>query len=60
MAAAKSESIVREIGGHEVSISNPDKVFFSKRGETKLDLILFYVAIGDALMAAMGDRPTLM
>lgn len=49
-----------ELAGREVKISNPDKVFFPTRGETKLDLILFYVAIGDALMAAMADRPTLM
>ncbi|MEM9133912.1 MAG: non-homologous end-joining DNA ligase [Actinomycetota bacterium] len=49
-----------ELAGRPVNVSNPDKVFFPTRGETKLDLILFYVAIGDALMAAMGDRPTLM
>ena len=49
-----------ELAGRQVKVSNPDKVFFSKRGETKLDLIMFYVAISDALMRAMGDRPTLM
>ncbi len=49
-----------ELAGREVRISNPDKVFFSKRGETKLDLIEFYVAIAEPLLRAMGDRPTLM
>ena len=52
--------IVQEIAGHEVKISSPDKVFFSKRGETKLDLIDYYVAVEEPLMAAMGGRPTLM
>jgi DNA ligase D len=35
-------------------------VFFSERGETKLDLIEFYEAVGDPLLAAMGGRPVLL
>lgn len=58
--AAKAESIVREIAGREVKISNPDKVFFSKRGQTKLDLIDYYETVAEPLMASMGGRPTLM
>lgn len=58
--AASGESIVREISGREVKISNPDKVFFTKNGQTKLDLIDFYEAIEEPLMRAMGGRPTLM
>ncbi len=48
------------VGGREVAISSPDKVFFSERGETKLDLIRFYEAVGDPLLAAMGGRPVLL
>jgi DNA ligase D len=55
-----SEYITIELAGREVRVSNPDKVFFSKRGQTKLDLIEFYAAIEGPLMRAMGDRPTLM
>ncbi len=55
-----ADHTVLELAGRPVKVSNPDKVFFPTRGETKLDLILFYVAIGDALMASMSDRPTLM
>ncbi len=58
--AASGDSIVREIAGREVTISNPDKVFFTKRGQTKLDLIDYYEAVEGPLMAAMGGRPTLM
>lgn len=58
--AASGESVVREISGHELKISNPDKVFFKKNGQTKLDLIDFYEAIEEPLMLAMGGRPTLM
>ena len=35
-----ADSIVIDVGGTEVTVSHPDKVFFSKRGETKLDLNL--------------------
>ncbi|MBW3580966.1 MAG: non-homologous end-joining DNA ligase [Actinobacteria bacterium] len=48
------------VGGREVPISSPDKVFFAERGETKLDLIRFYEAVGDPLLAAMGGRPVLL
>jgi DNA ligase D len=48
------------LDGHEVTISNPGKVFFSERGETKLDLVEFYQAVRDPLLAAMGGRPVLL
>jgi len=51
---------VVEAAGHTVEISNPDKVFFDERGETKLDLVRYYEAVAGPLMAAMGDRPVLL
>ncbi len=54
------EPVVREIAGHDLKISSPYKVFFSKRGETKLDLIDYYLAVEEPIMASMGGRPTLM
>ena len=52
--------IVIEAAGREVRVTNPNKVFFSKRGETKLDLIRYYLAIEEPLMATMAGRPTLL
>ncbi len=49
-----------EVAGREVKLTNPDKVFFTRRGETKLDLVDYYLAVGDAIMAAIGGRPQLM
>jgi DNA ligase D len=54
------EAIQREISGRDLKISNPDKIFFSKQGQTKLDLIDYYEAVAEPLMATMGGRPTLM
>jgi DNA ligase D len=47
-----------EVGGRTVKVSNPDKVFFRKRGETKLDLVRYYLAVGDGIVRALYDRPT--
>src|SRR5438067_894000 len=54
------EGVAVEAGGHEVVISHPEKVFFSERGDTKLDLVRYYQAIEGPLMAAMGGRPVLL
>ena len=54
------EPVVLELAGHEVPVTNPDKVFFSERGETKLDLVRYYLAVAEPLMRAMGGRPTLL
>ncbi len=55
-----SQPVELEAAGHTVTVSNPDKVFFSRRGETKLDLIRYYLAIEAPLMRALGGRPVLM
>ena len=44
----------------EVDITSPGKVFFPQRGETKLDLVRYYLAVEGPAMAAMGGRPVLM
>jgi DNA ligase D len=59
MARGDDTAIVT-IAGHEVAISHPDKVFFSRRGETKLDLVNYYLAVAEPLLRAMGGRPVLM
>jgi DNA ligase D len=55
-----TDGVTLELDGREVRITHPEKVFFSKRGETKLDLVRYYEAVGDGLMRAMRGRPVLM
>jgi DNA ligase D len=58
---AKHDDVeVLEVAGHEVRITSPDRVFFPDRGETKLDLARYYLAVAEPLMAAMGGRPVLL
>jgi DNA ligase D len=49
-----------DIAGRTVSITHPEKVFFSKRGETKLDLIRYYEAVAEPFLATVGGRPVLL
>ena len=55
-----AEGHALEVDGRELAISSPDKVFFSERGETKLDLVRYYLAVAEPLMNAVRGRPTLM
>ena len=54
------DALVLELNGRDVRVSNPDKVFFSARGETKLDLVEYYRSVEGPLMRAMGGRPVLL
>ena len=53
--ASKKE--VLEIGGREVSISNPDKVYFPETGFTKMDLVSYYLSVADGALRGAGGRP---
>ena len=49
-----------EIGGREVRLSNPAKVYFPKPGWTKLDLVEYYLAAAEAALVHLRERPTVM
>jgi DNA ligase D len=49
-----------DVAGRGITVTSPRKVFFSERGETKLDLVRYYLAVAEPLMRAVGGRPTLM
>ena len=51
---------VLDVAVQSVSITSPEKVFFSERAETKLDLVRYYLAVAEPLMRVAGGRPTLM
>ncbi len=48
---------ILEIGGREVTISNPDKVYFPVPGHTKLDLVRYFLAVADGALAGVRGRP---
>ena len=38
-------------------VSNPEKVYFSERGQTKLDLVNYYLSVGPGIVHALFERP---
>jgi DNA ligase D-like protein (predicted polymerase) len=47
-----------QVADRVVKITNPDKIYFPARQETKLDLVNYYLAVGDGIVRALRDRPT--
>ena len=41
-------------------ISNPGRVYFPARGETKLDLARYYLSVGDGIVRALRERPCML
>ena len=54
------DTVELDVAGRTVAISHPGRVFFSQRGDTKLDLVHYYLAVGEPLLEAMGGRPVLL
>jgi DNA ligase D len=59
---AKPEATIVDAGGRDLRVSNPDRVLFpatEHSGEvTKLDIVEYYLAVGDGIMRALDRRPT--
>ncbi len=49
-----------EVAGRTVKVSSPDRVYFSARGETKLDLARYYMSVGDGIVRALRERPCML
>jgi DNA ligase D len=49
-----------EVGDRTVRITNPDRVYFPARGETKLDLAQYYLAVSDGVVRALYERPCML
>jgi DNA ligase D-like protein (predicted polymerase) len=57
---AKSNYTTVEVAGREVRLSNPGKLFFPKPKFTKLDLAEYYIAVQEAAVNQLRERPGTM
>ncbi|HEX6195659.1 MAG TPA: non-homologous end-joining DNA ligase [Jiangellaceae bacterium] len=55
-----SKPQVLEIAGREVTITNPDKMVFPDAGLRKLDLVQYYLAVGDGALRGVAGRPMVL
>src|SRR3954449_10585286 len=58
--APRGEAITLDLDGKEIRFSSPGRVVFPARGHTKLDLCNYYLAVADACLGHLRDRPTTM
>ena len=49
-----------EVGQRVVRITNPDRVYFPDHGWTKLDVANYYLAVGEGIVRALRNRPTML
>ena len=60
MSPGKSEIETIVLDGHEVTLSNPQKVLFPDAGYTKLDLANYFIAVSEGALRGAGGRPNMM
>jgi bifunctional non-homologous end joining protein LigD len=56
-ASMPASNEVLEVAGREVTITNPDKVFYPRTGHTKMDLVRYYLAVADGALRGVSGRP---
>ncbi len=57
---ASTPAVEIEVGDRTVRVTNPDRVYFPATGWTKLDLVDYYLSVGDGIVHALRDRPCMM
>jgi DNA ligase D len=58
--AASSPATTVEVDGYEVRISNPDRIYFPDLGLRKIDLVNYYLSVGDGIVRALRERPCML
>jgi len=49
-----------EVENRLIKVTNPDRVYFPERGETKLDLVHYYLAVQEGIVNALYERPCML
>jgi bifunctional non-homologous end joining protein LigD len=60
LEVAKARQEILSLAGHEVAVSNPEKVYFPRAGITKLELVRYYLSVADGVLRAVARRPQIM
>lgn len=55
---AQTPAVELDVRGRAVRVSSPDRVVFPERGLTKLDVVEYFLAVGDGVLGALLHRPT--
>ena len=59
--ASEGRTEVLQVDGREVSVTNADKLYFSKQTRlTKLDLVRYYLSVAPGALSGIRDRPIVL
>lgn len=58
--AKKTPPVMLEVAGREVRVTSPDKLYFPAAGVTKLDLVNYYLAVGEGALRGIRGRPIVL
>jgi DNA ligase D-like protein (predicted polymerase) len=53
----KTPSEVIAVGGFDVTVTNPQKVFFPEAGYRKIDLVRYFLAVAEGAVRGVNGRP---
>ncbi|GAB2467154.1 non-homologous end-joining DNA ligase [Xylanimonas ulmi] len=58
MSPSATPAVELDVAGRAVRVSSPDRVVFPDRGLTKLQVVEYFLAVGDGILGALLHRPT--
>jgi len=59
--AKKEDPEVLDVGGREVTVTNPSKPYFAKEARvSKLELVRYYLSVADGALGGIRDRPIVL
>ncbi len=54
------DDLTIDVGGRPVVVTNPGKIFFPEAGYTKLDLVNYFLAVGEGALRGIRNRPCVL
>jgi DNA ligase D-like protein (predicted polymerase) len=57
---AHGEPIVLAVAGREVSVSNPEKVYFPEASIKKIEVVRYYLDVAEGALRGAGGRPNVL
>lgn len=59
--AKKEDPEVLDVGGYQVTVTNPSKPYFAKEAQvSKLELVRYYLSVADGALNGIRDRPIVL
>ncbi|MCC2336300.1 non-homologous end-joining DNA ligase [Cellulomonas wangsupingiae] len=55
---AQTSAVELDVRGRTVRVSSPERIVFPERGLTKLDVVQYFLTVGDGILGALLERPT--